>query len=65
MAAMGEDFLHYTDMKKFLKNLLKPWSNLEIMSQDCSLDDPFQKLFPEILIGQKTWPPRGWGDFLH
>ena len=38
-------FLHYTDMKKFLKNLLlKHWSDFEIISQEYSLADPFQKL---------------------
>ena len=35
------------DMKKFLKNLLlwNRWSDFEIISQECSLGDPFRKLF--------------------
>ena len=41
------DFLHYTDMEKFLKTLLlwNPWSDLEIISQECSFGDAFQKFF--------------------
>ena len=44
----GGDFLHYVDMKKFLKkNLLlrNRWSEFGIISQDCSLcdPDPFKK----------------------
>ena len=72
MAAVWEDFLHYMDMKKFLKNLLlrncqsefgiKQLVRFEIISQDCSLGDPFQKLC-EILIRRITW--LSWeGDFL-
>ena len=64
MAAMGEgDFLHFTDMKKFLKNLLlwNPWSNFEIISQECSLGDPFQKLFAKFWSVEKPWPPWGGG----
>ena len=49
MALVNGGFLHYTDMK-FLKYLLRiPWSDFKIISQECSLGDPFQKLF-EILI---------------
>ena len=55
MAAMGGwggclDFLRYSDMKKFLKNLLlwNPWSDFEIISQECSLGNPFQKLFMKV-----------------
>ena len=46
MAPVNGGFLHYRDMKKFLKNLLLPncWSDFEIISQECSLGDPFQKL---------------------
>ena len=45
MALVNEGFLHYRDMKKFLKNLLlrNCWSDFEIVSQECSLGDPFQK----------------------
>ena len=48
----GGDFLHYTDMKKFLKNLLfwNPRSDLEIISQECSWGDPFKKLFVKKLF---------------
>ena len=47
MALVNGGFLHYMDMKKFLKNLLlrNPWSDFEIISQECSFGDPFQKLF--------------------
>ena len=46
----GETFLHYMDMKKLLKNLLlrNCWSEFGIISQDCSLWDPFQNLFANI-----------------
>ena len=45
MALVNGGFLHYMDMKKFLKNLLlrNRWSDFEIISQECSLGDPFQK----------------------
>ena len=45
MALVNGGFLHYMDMKKFLKNLLLQncWSDFEIISQECSLGDPFQK----------------------
>ena len=45
MALVNGGFLHYTDMKKFLKNLLlrNRWSDFEIISQECSMCDPFQK----------------------
>ena len=51
----GEDFLHYMDMKKFLKNLLlwNRWSEFVIISQDCSLGDPFKIIVREISILQK------------
>ena len=46
MALVNGGFLHYTDMKKFLKNLLLQncRSDLRIISQECSLGDPFQKV---------------------
>ena len=48
MANMGGrgDFSYYTDMKKFVKNLLlrNRCSEYGIISQDCSLGDPFQEL---------------------
>ena len=52
---MNGGFLHYMDMKKFLKNLLlrNRWSHFEIISQECSLGDPFQKLFAKFWSTQK------------
>ena len=36
-------------MKKFLKNLLRNcWSDFEIISQECSLGDPLQKVFAKF-----------------
>ena len=42
-------------MKKFLKNLLlrNRWSDFEIISQEWSLGDPFQKLFMKFLSVHK------------
>ena len=44
MALVNEGFLHYMDMKKFLKKtfLQNRVSEFEIISQECSLGDPFQ-----------------------
>ena len=46
MTFVSGDFLHYTDMKKFLQNLLlwNQWLDFEIISQECSFCDPFQNL---------------------
>ena len=46
MALVNGGFLHYMDMKKLLKNfsLQNRLSDFEIISQECSLGDPFQKL---------------------
>ena len=50
MALVNGGFLHYTDMKKFLKNLLRNcWSDFEIILQECSLGDPCQKVFANFL----------------
>ena len=40
MALVTGGFLHYTDMKKFLKNLLRRnhWSDFEIISQELRFD---------------------------
>ena len=48
MALVNGGFLHYTDMKKFLKNLQNHWSDLEIISQKCSLSDLSQKLLAKF-----------------
>ena len=45
MALVNGGFLHHMDIKKFIKNLLQNrWSDFEIISQECSLGDPFQML---------------------
>ena len=40
MALVNGGFLHYTDMKKFLKNLVlrNHWSDFEIISQESGFD---------------------------
>ena len=40
MAPVNGDFLHYTGMKKFLKNLVlrNRWSGFEIISQESGVD---------------------------
>ena len=39
MALVNGGFLHYTDMKKFIKNLLRNcWSDFEIISQESGFD---------------------------
>ena len=50
MAQVNGGFSHFRDMKKFLKNLLlrKCRSDFEIISQEYSLSDPFQKLFAKF-----------------
>ena len=65
MALVNGGFLHYMDMKKFIKNLLlrNQWSDFEIISQECSLGDPFQccsqKFDPSLNMAL------GNGGFLH
>ena len=50
MALVNGGFSHSRDMKKYLKNLLLRtcWSDFEIISQECSLGDPFQKIFAKF-----------------
>ena len=50
MALVNGGFLHCRDMKKFLKNLLlrNCWSDFEVISQECSLGEPFQKVFAKF-----------------
>ena len=64
MALVNGGFLRYTDMKKFLKNLLlrNRWSDFEIISQECSLGDPFQNLFAKFLSVHKHGSGE-WGLF--
>ena len=56
MALVNGGFLLYMDMKKkFLKNhiLQNRWSGFEIISQEYSLCNPFQKLFAKFLSVHK------------
>ena len=50
MALVNGGFLHYMDMKKFLKNffLQNHRSDFEIISQKCALGNPFQNLFTKF-----------------
>ena len=54
----------YRDMKKSLKNLLlrNCWSDFKIISQECSLGDPFQKVFAKFLSIHK-YGSGEWGLF--
>ena len=64
MALVNGGFLHYMDMKKFLKNFLlqNRWSDFEIISQECSLGDSFKKLFANFLSLYK-YGSGEWGLF--
>ena len=64
MALVNGGFLQYRDMKKFLKNLLlrNCWSDFEIISQECSLGDPFQKVLAKFLSVYK-YGSGEWGLF--
>ena len=59
MALMNGGFLHYTDIKKFLKNLLpwNCWSDFKIISQEYSFVDPLRKLFTEIQTASGGFKP--------
>ena len=48
MALVNGGFLHYMDIKKFLNLLRNRRSDIEIISQECSLGDPFQKVFAKF-----------------
>ena len=49
MALVNGGFSHYRDMKKFLNFFLQNrLSDFEIISQECSLGDLFQKLFAKF-----------------
>ena len=73
MALVNGSILHYTDMRKFLKkkkkkeNLLRNRnSEFGIISQDCSLCDPFQKLFTKLWSVENHGRRWGVGEgFLH
>ena len=65
MALVNVGFLHYMDMKKFVKNffLQNRLSDLEIILQECSLGDPFQKMIAKFSSVYK-YGSGEWG-FLH
>ena len=52
-------FLHYMDMKKFLRNLQNCWSDFEIIPQKCSLSDlskkSLAKFWSVIKHGSSEW----------
>ena len=50
MALVNGGFLHHMDLKKFLKNffLQNHLSDFEILSQECSWGDSFQKLMAKL-----------------
>ena len=64
MALVNGGFSHYGDMKKFLKIffLRNCWSDFEIISQEYSLSDPFQKLSAKFLSVYK-YGSGEWGLF--
>ena len=64
MALVNGGFSHYRDMKRFLKNFLlrNCCSDFEIISQECSLGDPFQILFAKFLSVYK-YGSGEWGLF--
>ena len=66
MALVNRGFLHYADMKKFLKILLKNrWSDFEITSQEDSVGDPFQKLFAKFDMTINMALVKGGYMYLH
>ena len=68
MALVNEGYLHYREMKKFLKILLlrHAWSDFEMISQKGSLDDPFQKLLAKFLsIKNMALVNRGYLQYGH
>ena len=57
MALVNGGFLHYTDTKKFLKNLVlrKCWSDFEIISQESGFDisrRPYCPIWAVIATGK-------------
>ena len=60
MALVNGGFLHHTDMKKFLKNLFSETEGQ--ISQECSLGDPFHKLFAKFYSAHK-YGSGEWGLF--
>ena len=64
MALGNGGFSQPRAMKKFFKNLLfrNCWSDFEIISQECSLGDPFQKVFAKFFSVYK-YGSGEWGLF--
>ena len=62
VALVNGGYLHYTEIKEFFKNLLlwNRWSDFEIISQGCSLGDPFQNSFVKYWSIKKCGPGE-WG----
>ena len=65
MALVNGGFLHNMDMKKFLKKffLQNCLSDFEIISQECSLGDPFQNCSHNFDLSINM--ALVYGDFLH
>ena len=65
MALVNGGFLHYMDMKKFLKNffLQNRLSDFKIISQECSLGDPFQNCLQNFDLSTNIAVVNG--GFLH
>ena len=59
MALVNGGFLHYTDMKKYLKNLLcrNRWSDFEIISQESGFDISGHCLIRAIIARGKLPSP--------
>ena len=54
MGLVNGGFLHYTNMKKFLKILLRNhWSDFEIILRECSWNNRFQKLIAKFFSVHK------------
>ena len=52
VALVNGGYMHYTEMKENLL-LWNRWSDFEIISQSCSLGDPFSKLFAKFWLMKK------------
>ena len=63
-ALVNGGYFHHTDMKKFLQILFlwNHWSDVEIISQECSLDDTFLKLLAKFWSVNKHGSGE-WGYF--
>ena len=67
MALVNRGFLHYTDIKKFLKNLVlrNRWSDFEIISQELGFDISRRPYCPiRAVIATGICEPAGQIKFL-